>query len=268
MTKRYLGSRSDKAIGYTVRTYSMYSMYSIRLHAKEHIAVRHCHIAYSTFARRISKDSNMMDLSPEDLGSDTGTCPNRTSTPLSVKAFMQEFPGYPHSISELLVNCPFGTGAALVKLKCDGFVITEEDPLIHAVIDCNNDDSVRNYNGGNFAVNPGFAGWLPWPEGAPPAPGAALPDGVEKTPPAALGRFIAQQPGVTNKSSSFTLFAMNGNETVHRVKSAITGTRQFLRISAHTAALVGVPPSASPVSFIQLDSVDGRPQMLSNYTDL
>ena len=97
---------------------------------------------------------------------------------------MQEFPEYPYSISELLVNCPFGTGAALVKLKSYGFVITEEDPLIHAVIDCNNDDSVRYYNGGNFAVNPGFAGWLPWPEGAPPAPGAALPDGVEKTPPA------------------------------------------------------------------------------------
>ena len=181
---------------------------------------------------------------------------------------MQEFPEYPYSISELLVNCPFGTGAALVKLKSYGFVITEEDPLIHAVIDCNNDHSVKYYNGGNFAVNPGFAGWLPWPEGAPPAPGAALPDGVVKTSPAALGRFIAQQPGVTSKSSSFTLFHMDDNETVHRVSSAIKGTRQFLRISAHTAALVGVHPSASPVTFVQLDRMDGRPQMLANYTDL
>ena len=97
-----------------------------------------------------------------------------------------------------LVNCPYGTGQKLLDLKAAGFTMSEEDPLVHALIDVNDANAVAFYNCGNYALQ----GGVPRIGGIPPAIGAALPPGVTAVPPAALGRFISTLPGVVNKSGA------------------------------------------------------------------
>lgn len=106
-----------------------------------------------------------------------------------------------------LVNCPYGTGQKLLDLKAAGFTMSEEDPLVHALIDVNDANAVAFYNCGNYALQGGVPRAVPSPGaggigGIPPAIGAALPPGVTAVPPAALGRFISTLPGVVNKSGA------------------------------------------------------------------
>jgi hypothetical protein len=97
--------------------------------------------------------------------------------------------------------------------------------------------------------------------------GAALLPGVAAAPPAAppaaLGRFISTLPGVVNKSgAALSLFHFQNNESVHNARVAITNQSQFRRCSPATAAAFGLPPSPSLVSFVQLERMDGVPQLL------
>lgn len=103
---------------------------------------------------------------------------------------------------------------------------------------------------------------------APPAPGVALPAGVV-APPAALWRFISTLPGVVNKSgTALTLSYFANNETVHNASAEISKRQQFLLVSAATAALTRLVPFPSPVSFLQLDRMDGVPQQLRKFYEL
>ncbi len=72
---------------------------------------------------------------------------------LSVEDFLREFPGYSESMSRRLVSCPFGTGQTLMALKAAGFQMTEEDPLVHAVIDVGDGNAVAFY----VNILPGYA---------------------------------------------------------------------------------------------------------------
>lgn len=183
---------------------------------------------------------------------------------LSVEDFLREFPGYSESMGRFLMSCPFETGKNLMALKASGFKMTEEDPLVHAVIDVGDGNAVAFYNGGNYALAAGVIGALPWPGGGgPPPPGAALPPGVVALPSAALGRFISTLPGVVN-----TLFYFQNNEAVHYAGVQIKAQAQFRRWSVVTAAAAGLPPSPSPVSFVQLERMDGVPQLLYGFCEL
>lgn len=140
---------------------------------------------------------------------------------------------------------------------------------MHAVIDVGDSNAVAFYNGGNYALAAGVIGGLPWPGGGGPPPGAALPPGVVALPPAALGRFISTLPGVVNKSgAALTLFYFQNNEAVHYAGVQIKAQAQFRRWSIVTAAAAGVPPSPSPVSFVQLERMDGVPQLLYGFCEL
>eukprot|EP01031_Cornospumella_fuschlensis_P025712 gene25712-31051_t len=125
---------------------------------------------------------------------------------LTLEEFLIEFPGYSEPMGRCLVRCPFKTGQKLMELKASGFKMSEEDPLVHVIIDVGNADAVAFYNGGNYTLPAGALGALPWPgNGVPPQPGAALPAGVVALPPAALGRFISTLTGVVNKSGAISL---------------------------------------------------------------
>jgi hypothetical protein len=203
---------------------------------------------------------------PEDRESDT-----EASNELSVEDFLEQFPGYPRNMANTLMKCPFRTGPMLMKLKAGGFTMTEEDPLVHAIIDVGDANAVAFYNGGNYALQAGVPGALAWPGagGIPPLVGAALHPGVAAAPPAALGRFISSLPGVVNKSgAALTLFYFPNNESVHSASIAIRDQPQFRRCSPATAAAFGVPASPSPVSFVQLERMDGVPQVLRGFGEV
>ena len=188
---------------------------------------------------------------------------------LSLEEFLREFPQYPEFMARCLVSCPFGTGQKLMALKASGYEIAEEDPLVHAVIDVRDANAVAYYNGGNYSLAAGAMGALPWPGGGVPPPGAGLPPRVAALPPAALGRFISTLPGVVNKSGeALTLFHFQSNHAVHSAGVAVKAQPQFRRVSAVTAAAFGVPPSPSPVSFVQLERMDGVPQVLPGFCEL
>ena len=156
-----------------------------------------------------------------------------------------------------------------MQLKASGFEISEEDPLIHAVINVDDANAVAFYNGGNYALPVGAPGLLPWPGGVVPPHGAALPAGVVALPPCALGRFISTLPGAVNKSGvALTLFHFTNNEAVHYAGVQIRAQPQFRRLSAITAAAFGQPPSPSPVSFLQLERMDGVPQLLHGFCEI
>ena len=195
---------------------------------------------------------------------------SESESELSVDDFRREFPGYSESLSRRLLSCPFRTGQNLIQLKASGFKISEEDPLIHAVIDVGDANAVAFYNGGNYALPVGAAGALPWPGGgAPPLFGGALPAGVAALPPSALGRFISTLPGVVNKSgTALTLFYFVNTEAVHSASFEIKAQPQFCRWSVITAARLGLPPSPSPVSFLQLERMDGVPQLLRGFCEM
>jgi hypothetical protein len=113
---------------------------------------------------------------PEDTESD-----REGYSELSVEYFMGEFPEYPLNMANILVKCPFGTGQKLLDLKSSGFEMTEEDPLVHAIVDVGDANAVAFYNGGNYALQAGVPGAVAWPGvgGIPPVIGATPWDGVK-----------------------------------------------------------------------------------------
>jgi hypothetical protein len=216
----------------------------------------------------VSNKRMRYSTSPEDIS--VSEISENEIRQISVELFLSEFPGYSESMARSLVNCPFETGLSLLRLKKSGFKMSEEDPLVHAVIDVGDGNAVAFYNGGNYALVAGVAGALPWPAGdGPPPLGAAVPPGVAALPPAALGRFISTLPGVVNKSgAALTLFHFQNNESVHNAGVEIRAQPQFRRLSEVTAGAFGLAPSPSAVSFVQLERMDGVPQLLRGFCEL
>jgi hypothetical protein len=175
---------------------------------------------------------------------------------------------FPFEMAQQLANCPVGTGARLLTLKREGFEPTEEDPLLVVVIDPNNASSVAFANTGNYGLPAGAPGLVPWPGGAAPVHGGVLPVGVVAAPPSALGRFISQQPRVTDKSAGgFTLFHLVNNGAVHELGAEIRLQPQFKRVSTATGLLLNVQPAPALVRVVQLDRMDGPPQPLAHFAE-
>ncbi len=119
-----------------------------------------------------------------------------------------------------------GGAKELVCLLHSGFKFSKSDPLLLLTPDLNNADSVHYFNNENF----GLPGGLEWPEGAPPALGAALPARIDTTPPHDLGRFVSQQQGVQDKSrGAFMLFYVDSLENLHKLRGVVQDSIQFCR---------------------------------------
>ena len=181
--------------------------------------------------------------------------------------FAKEFPGFSTDQVEEVVDSRVDTG--LINFKRCGEEISEEDPLLYGVARLSDEDVVNYLKGGNYAINPASAGYLPWPGNGPPYQGP-LPPNVDEVPDNALGKFISRQPGVTDKSGGMGLvFYFENNAVVHNVSTAIRQSRQFQRISVGTAATIpNVVAAPALVQFRQLERLNGAPLPLTGFGEL
>jgi hypothetical protein len=159
-----------------------------------------------------------------------------------------------------------GGAKELVSLLKSGFEFSESDPLLLLIPEMENADSVHYFNNGNCGL-PRNIGGLQWPGGAgPPAAGAAVPAGVDAIPPHALGRFIAGQAGVEDKShGKFVLFYVDNLENLHLLPGVVQGSTQFCRLGPAMARRLRVPTQTALLHVVTLDRMAGPPRLYSNF---
>jgi hypothetical protein len=168
---------------------------------------------------------------------------------------------------ELLDLCrKNGVASALQDLKNEGFTCSEEDPLLILVVDVNNPASVAYAQSGNYGLAQNHPAALNWPGGQPPA---QLVHGVAALPPGALGKFIANVPGVVDKSGGNNcVFYLPNNRVLRDVCRAGRGHVQFRMYGPANMPAVNQPvvqEDECPVKFYTLSRLDGEPQPCDVY---
>ena len=125
--------------------------------------------------------------------------------------------------------------------------------------------TVAYFNGGNYNLPVGVAGHLPWPGGASPIPGAALPAGLT-TMPNALGAFISTLPNISDRSAGTRqLFRATSFAAIVGAAEAVKATSQFRRLGPVIAGILGVPPQPSLVRVLYFTSISSLPEEFPNF---
>lgn len=105
--------------------------------------------------------------------------------------------------------------------------------------------------------------------GAPPVTGQAVAAGVDALPPNALGGFLRQQAGFTDKSHGHGLvFSVSSLSDLDRAIAAMQGSRQFVRYGPVSAGEMGIPPQPPLVEFALLTTLTGVPQILTRFNNV
>lgn len=160
-----------------------------------------------------------------------------------------------------------GVAKVLIQLEKEGFKISEGDPLLIAVVDHNNPDSVGYANAGNYGVTAGDPGHLAWPGGVAPAVGAPLPPGVSTAPPNALAAFLREMPDVVDKSGGLRglVFYVPNMGRLHEMSPRFGASQQFRRVGPTMAGALGIPVQPPLVDFYTLDQMRAAPYIYPNF---
>ncbi len=159
-----------------------------------------------------------------------------------------------------------GVAAHLLRLVDDGFVCSEDDPLVFMVVDINNQASTGYANSGNYGLPAGHPALLPWPNGQVPV---QIEQGVVALPPGALGKFVASIPEVTEKSVGENIvFHLPHLGVLNDVRNAVLSKPQFAMYGPSLEHLLQGPRvqrHQCPVKFFTLARMDGQPRLYDVY---
>lgn len=236
---------------------------------------------------------------------DNNTGEKTLGTGISLRnALANKFPRLPDEILEITRFAYFQPMVdALLTITDADF--SEEDPLLLVLPTLTNPDSIAYCNMGNYGLPEGTPGHRAWPGecsitivvclslflffydlfllisvvrnilaylqkiilgGAPPVPGQAVAAGIDAMPPNALGVFLSQQGGFTDKSHGHGLvFSVSSFGDLDRAVAAMQGSAQFVRYGPVFAGVLGVPPQPPLVQFVLLTTLTGVPQILTRF---
>jgi hypothetical protein len=160
-----------------------------------------------------------------------------------------------------------GVAEHLLRLKDEGFVISEDDPLLCMVVDINNAASRGYANCGNYGLPAEHPAAQPWPNGQVPTELVPGVPGVVSLPPGALGKFIAAIPGVIEKSGgSNCIFYLPHLGFIDELRERIITQPQFRMFGPHHVEALSSPiqpvqKHECPVQFYLLAKMDGTPRL-------
>jgi hypothetical protein len=101
--------------------------------------------------------------------------------------------------------------------------------------------------------------------GAAPVAGAPLAAGIDARPPYAFGRFVCDQPNVSDRSGNhFTVLSVP-SEDISQIQRAIDHSAQFRRIGPTTAALLGVAVQPSYVKAFTIKALNSAPREIISF---
>ena len=95
--------------------------------------------------------------------------------------------------------------------------------------------------------------------------GAAVPPGLDAVPDRALGKFLAAQPGIVDISGGKLVVFRGSASDIEGAREAVLASRQFRRLSATTANLLGVAAHPPLALFYQLITINGPPILLRSF---
>lgn len=81
----------------------------------------------------------------------------------------------------------------------------------------------------------------------------------------ALGKFIAAQPGLSDMSGGKMIAFRGSMSAIEGAREALLASRQFRRLAAPTASLLGVPVHPPLAHFYLLQTLNGPPTQLRAY---
>ena len=171
---------------------------------------------------------------------------------------------FEHEIAHLCTEN--GVAGHLLRMKDEGFVISEDDPLLYMVVGINNAASRGYANCGNYGLPDEHPAARPWPNGQTPA---QIESGVVALPPGALGKYIASIPEVTEKSGGEnTVFHLPHLGVLNSVRNAVLSKPQFAMYGPSLGHLLQGPRvlrHECPVKFFTLARMDGQPRLYDVY---